>query len=118
MTQTRKNAATETQFPKVQNGLSIPEILRIYPNILQLYLKRPDKPPVYISPTLCYFFSGDGITGRVRDRGRGRGIWKHGQDLHDILAKIDAELGLEWPDWRFDDKREAERYSERKDRLS
>lgn len=118
MNDQERKSATTSNFAKVENGLSIPDILRKYPNILELYLKRPDRPPIFISPTFCVFFSGDGLTGRIRDRGRSRGIWKHGNTLEGILEAIDAELGREWPDYRFDDRTEAARYSERKDRLA
>lgn len=109
---------TVSESCKVENGLSIPDYLRKFPNILELWLKRPDRPPHYISPTFAVYFEPDGLVGRVYDRGRGRGVWKHGQSPDEILEAIDAELGRDWPDYRFTDKLEAAKYSERKDRLA
>lgn len=107
---------TVTEFPKVQNGLSIPEFLRKYPNILGLWLKRPDNPPYYISPTFLCAWSTEGVRGRIKDRGKGRAIWKVATDLESLLEAIDAEMGLEWPSWRFDDSADQRAYTERKDR--
>lgn len=109
-----RSTRSSRKSPKPQNGLSIPKFLENYPNILELYLKRPDTHGSYISPTFCVFFDGDGLTGRVRDRAKRRGVWKHAQTIEGLLEKIDAEMGLSWPDWRFDDPADRRAYSEQK----
>lgn len=97
--------------------VSSPKCLANLPNILELWQKRPNTARSYISPTFAMYWDVPLSTGRVCDRGRARSIWKSGTDEASILRAIDLELGLEWPDWRHDDKAEQRAYTAQRNRL-
>lgn len=97
------------------NGLSIPKFLRDFPNILELWLNSPDNPPFYISPTFLCRWTPEEVRGRIKDRGHGRAIWKIGKTITDVLEAIDEEMGLEWPEWKYDKKADQKRYGVQKD---
>lgn len=104
-----------SKMSEVPNGLSIPLFLRNYPNILELWISSPDNPPFYVSPTFLCRWTPTEWRGRVKDRGHGRAIWKIADGFYELLEAIDEEMGLEWPEWKYDKKVDQKAYSVRKD---